>query len=177
MLRARRSAGFSLVELMIVVAIIGILGSIGSVALSRYIKKSRTAEAAGHLSKMWAGSLAYYEADHTSSTGAMLPKQFPGTCAASLESDCCTQPGGKCAGNAAVYRNATFVALGFNIPDPHLYRAIYWACPSAATNMWAEAWGDLDCDGTTARFVRKADVQANGDILGYPVVAPINPLE
>jgi prepilin-type N-terminal cleavage/methylation domain-containing protein len=59
--RARAGEWFTLVELMLVVAILGILASIGGVAWMRYVKRSRTSEAAGHLQKMWVGAMGYYE--------------------------------------------------------------------------------------------------------------------
>src|SRR5262245_15679775 len=75
---AREALGFTLVELMMVVAIIGILAAIALPAFSKYVKKSRTAEATLVLGKMWMGAVAYYEADHADSATIVVPKQFPG---------------------------------------------------------------------------------------------------
>ena len=66
---------------MIVVAIIGILAAVAIPAFSRYVKKSRTTEAFGHLNKMYAGSVTYYETDRVNWDGNPSRSSFrrPGT--------------------------------------------------------------------------------------------------
>ncbi len=48
-------------------------------AFTRYVKKSRTAEAVGHLNKEWAGSLSYYETDHMGAGGMPCGQAVPWT--------------------------------------------------------------------------------------------------
>jgi prepilin-type N-terminal cleavage/methylation domain-containing protein len=176
--RTNRARGFTLIEVMLVVAMIGILCSIAGVAWMRYVKKSRTTEAVGHLQKMWAGSIAYFEADHADHNGLLLDKQFPGDCSTTqIEPDCCTGPMGRCSGNDPIYQAEPWKALAFNISDPHLYRPVARACPDPKKNLWLEAWGDLDCDGIQALFIRKADVTGNGDVQGYATPAVVNETE
>src|SRR6185295_18580356 len=88
---ARRQRGFSLVELMMVMFMIGVLSTLIGTAYMRNVKRSRTTEAVGHLQKMWAGAISYYESDHASGTGLMANKQFPGDCDSFTvaEEDCC----------------------------------------------------------------------------------------
>jgi prepilin-type N-terminal cleavage/methylation domain-containing protein len=179
--RSRTRNGFTLVELMIVVAIIGILAGIAIPAFSRYVKKARTAEAVGHLSKQWAGSLTYYVTDHVAPGGAMLPKEFPGPSGAwtSNVSECACLTGQRCVGNSPVWASdGVWLALMFSVPDPHQYMPGYSGSGSGTSAQFtAYAKGDLDCDGTLAEFIRAGRVSSLGDPIGHFQPYIVNELE
>jgi prepilin-type N-terminal cleavage/methylation domain-containing protein len=61
--------GFTLVELMIVVAIIGILAAIAIPAFIKYIKRSKASEANGIVKKMQDGAKSYAESDQACTGG------------------------------------------------------------------------------------------------------------
>lgn len=62
-LLSEKKAGFTLIELMIVVAILGILAAIAVPAFIGYVRRSKTAEATTNVNNMFKGSASYYQAE------------------------------------------------------------------------------------------------------------------
>jgi type IV pilus assembly protein PilA len=140
----RRTAGFTLIELMIVVAIIGILAAIAVPAFMQYIKRAKTAEAEGQVSRIYGAARAYYL--------AVVPMQFPDPVPMTPVESCCAT-GGRCLPNAAIWDTPTWKALYFSVDDPHYYRyAFYSEGVLETAKFLAYAYGDLDCDGILSTF-------------------------
>lgn len=137
--------GFTLVELMVVVAIIGLLSSVAIPSFSRYIRRSRTVEATMNLRRLFDSASAYYMSEKADATGRILPRQFPTTIPWSPDlSACCGWPSNKCApggkdnygltynqffsattssaGGYTAWSDPRWQALNFGVEDPHYFQ-------------------------------------------------------
>jgi type IV pilus assembly protein PilA len=76
----KTNKGFTLIELMIVVAIIGILAAVAIPGFMNYIKSSKTSEAKDNLKAIADGALTYFESEHDFDGTGMRPRSrlYPG---------------------------------------------------------------------------------------------------
>ncbi len=168
-LRRVGSKGFTLIELMIVVAIIGILAAVAIPAFMKYIRRSKTVEATMNLRKLFDSSVSYYEAEHATAAGAIVARQFPASSAWSPTTNCGTQTGGKCnpTTEAPSWRTATWTSLNFSVDDPFYYQYQYASAGTGTSSAFsAEAQGDLDGDGSFSLFRRSGTVTAENNVSG-----------
>jgi type IV pilus assembly protein PilA len=163
--KRRHDNGFTLIELMIVVAIIGILAAVAIPSFMKYIYKARSAEARTHLEKMGAGARTYYLDEHgsTTLTIAPVPQQFPASVGTTPALSCCLS-GGKCTPESTQWDDPVWTALHFAVTDPHYYRFEFISEGIMSdAKFTGRAYGDLDCDGIESTFEIQGQVNYMGN--------------
>ncbi len=175
MLKMRK--GFTLIELMIVVAIIGILAAIAIPAFIKYVKQSKTSESGLNLKTLADGATAYYESDHYTSAGLPVSeKQFPTPAGTLADKTAVKVPanipkGTKFASQQSDWNAEPWKSLKFVVSKPHYFRYRYFSsnAASAADKFSTRAEGDLDADAVSSRFNLNGETNASGEIKLTPI--------
>lgn len=195
--RRRRQEGFTLIELMIVVAIIGILAAIAIPAFINYVKRSKTSEAPSNLKALFTGAADLY-------TRGTAAQTLIGRANVTANNTRCVIDVAASTGNTpsdqkrtvdwgALPDAARFQALNWQVSDPIYYR--YEAQPGTGTavagtvlacaNMNAvgtsvytfRAIGDLDGDTTTSLFELNVGVDQGNALYRNAEIYTQNELE
>jgi type IV pilus assembly protein PilA len=168
----KKLAGFTLIELMIVVAIIGILAAVAIPAFLDYMKKSKTTEAGEQLNAIGKKQKTIYGdiGSFTQGTSAVLPAGGGGP-----GNICCGGKGGTDVAPGTVVNNKCtaqpdkFAAdavwgtagMNFSVGEESAYQYAYVS--TAATAFTATATGDTDCNSVNAVFTLNGTLDAAGN--------------
>lgn len=136
----RLERGFTLIELMVTIAIIGILASIAIPTYMSFVRKSKMSESSlqlDHLAKMV--ELYHIKTRRLPDSAPLFP---PG--------NACLSPTGKIPAvpQSSWFADPNWAALEFRIDEPTYYR-YQWTLVNPTFGT-ADAIGDLDCDGIFA---------------------------
>jgi type IV pilus assembly protein PilA len=189
LLKKRSSRGFTLVELMIVVAIIGILAALAIAGVKKYMTNAKSAEARNSLGTM--SGLAAQVWTGEKMAGALLADGATVGSTHNLCTDTTKVPAAMTSVKGLKYQSSSkdtedfhtgdsaggWKCLGFTLDSPQYYQYQY-VKTTTPVGFDAIAQGDLNGDGTVfSKFERLAAITASGEIQLAPSLVETNPEE
>jgi len=196
-IRRQLKRGFTLIELMIVVAIIGILAVLAIYGVSRYLKSAKTAEATNNIgaieknatealtrekmsgSYVAPGTSTSFGYGFCASEATTIPAAVPA--GAKYTSGAGDWSKGKGAGSAGV--DIGFYCLKFSVDQPQYYAYGYTATGTGTAvgdKIRIDAFGNLDGNTTTSDFQLDGQIASQSgatSLVWAPKALEINPEE
>ena len=168
-----KKRGFTLIELMIVVAIIGILAAVAIPAFINYMKRAKTSEATVNLKSITEGVMSYFDKEtnavsHAVPTNtARTPDSAPTPSKVAISSTIQGQ-----------FSTPAWTATGWKPAEPFYYRYSWTAgtgcttqpCGASGAAGQAVVTGDLDGDNTLSTFARALTILSGECVGGATII-------